>query len=66
VSLVNDALQPIANPQAGQAFYVVAVIGNNSTGALSCFSPLTVGNSYIGAGAGTIQPGQQLSFFVRC
>ena len=66
VSLVNDAFQPIANPQAGQAFYLVAAIGNNSTGALSCFSPLTVGNSYIGAGAGTIQPGQQLSFFVRC
>ncbi|MEI6510028.1 MAG: PKD domain-containing protein [bacterium] len=66
MSLVNDAFQPIANPQAGQAFYLVAAIGNNSTGALSCFSPLTIGNSYIGAGAGTIQPGQQLSFFVRC
>ena len=66
VSLVNEASQPIANPKAGQAFFVVVAIQNNSTGVLSCFSPLTVGNRYIGGGAGTIQPGQLLSFFVRC
>lgn len=68
VSLVNEAFQSITNPHASQVFYVRIDISNNSTGAFSsAFSPVMVGDRYIGAnGLGNLQPGQQASFYVRC
>jgi len=67
-SLADEAFQPIANPKAGQAFFVVIGIKNSSTGSLSSvFAPVMVGDRYIGAGGfGNLQPGQQASSYLRC
>lgn len=68
VSLVNDAFQSIANPMAGQSFYVVVSIRNNSTSAISsAFALLTMNGRYIGAGEyQNLQPGQQSPSYVHC
>ncbi|MEI6310439.1 MAG: kelch repeat-containing protein, partial [bacterium] len=68
VNLVNDAFQSIANPLAGQAFYVVVSIINNSASALSSsFTLVTVNGRYIGAGGyQNLQPGQQSPSYVHC